>query len=185
MTDSETSSETADPEFILVARVTKPHGLRGEVKIFPFSGDPVSFASHYPLLQLAANEQETDNFLSCRVEKSRVQGKQVLAKLENCSDRNKAEQFSGFFVFVRDCDLPELTGDEFYLRELLDKPLIDTAGNLIGYVNRILEASGQELLVVQYQGREVLIPPVADFIVAMEYDRVIVDLPPGLLDINC
>lgn len=170
-------------KFILIGKIIKPHGLRGEVKIFPFSHDPASFIDHYSLLQLARDEQETKKFLSCRLENSRLQGKYVLTTLELCSDRNQAEQLSGFFVFARDCDLPELADDEFYLHELIGKPLIDKAGNLIGNVNRILEAGAQDLLVVQHQGREVLIPAVPDFIVAREDDHIVVDLPPGLLDL--
>ncbi len=170
-------------KFILIGKITKPHGLRGEVKIFPFSHDPASFIDNYSLLQLARDEQETKNFLSCKLKNSRLHGKYVLTTLELCSDRNQAEQLSGFFVFIRDCDLPSLADDEFYLHELIDKPLVDKAGNVIGNVNRILEAGTQELLVVQYKGREVLIPAVPEFIVAMEEDHIIVDLPPGLLDI--
>jgi 16S rRNA processing protein RimM len=177
-------SKKDDLKFILVGKITKPHGLRGEVKIFPFSGDPASFVANYSLLQLARDERETKNFLSSSVERVRVQGKQVIIKLESCSDRNMSEQLSGFFVFVRDCDLPELTDNEFYLYELIGKQIVDTKGNLIGLIDSILEAGGQELLVVQYQGREVLIPSAPDFIVAMEEDRIIVDLPLGLLDIE-
>ncbi len=177
-------SKKSVPGFILIGKITKPHGLRGEVKIFPFSGDPDSFIAHYPSLHLARDEQETKNFLSSRVEKARVQGKQVIVRLDLCADRNRAEQFAGFFVFVQECDLPKLPDDEFYLYELIGKQIIDTNGNLIGIVDRILEAGSQELLVLNCQGREVLIPPVSDFIVTMEEDRIIVDLPPGLLDIN-
>lgn len=177
-------SKNRTGKFILVGKITKPHGLRGEVKIFPFAGDPVSFVAHYSLLHLAGDEREIRNFVSCRMENARVQGTKVLTKLDLCSNRDEAEQFSGFFVFIRDCDLPELTDDEFYLYELLDKPLIDIKGNLIGIVDRIIEAGTQELLVVQYQGREVLIPAVHDIIVAVEKERIIVDLPPGLLNIN-
>jgi len=169
-------------EFILLGKISKAHGIRGEVKIFPYSGHPEQFAAAYRRLYLAADKESSPALYE--VEHSRVQGKQVLVKLADCPDRTAAEQLAGFFVYAQSQDLPKLSKEEFYLRELEGKELIDTAGNRIGFSSHIIAAGAQDLLIVRHGGKEYMVPIVRDFIVAIEKKRVVLDLPPGLMEIN-
>lgn len=169
-------------ELIPVGKVSKAHGIRGEIKIYPYSGDPEQFSSSYQRIFLSGDKDRMP--VSYDVERSRVQGRQVLLKLENCSTRTEAESLTGQQVYVPVNDLPKLGENEFYLHELEGRQLVDTAGTLLGYATRVIETSGHDLLVVQQEGKEYLVPVVGDFIVNIEKDRVVLDLPPGLLEIN-
>ncbi|MCF6187145.1 MAG: ribosome maturation factor RimM [Desulfobulbaceae bacterium] len=169
-------------ELVLVGKVSKAHGIRGEIKVYPYSGNPEQFAAAYHSILLSSDAESVP--VACVVEKARVQGKQVLLKLENCSDRTAAELLVGQLVYVPEEDLPELAEDEFYLQELQGKEVVDISGNLLGRSSHIIDTGAQDLLVILRAGKEYLIPVVGDFIVAIEEERVVLDLPPGLMEIN-
>jgi 16S rRNA processing protein RimM len=169
-------------DFILLGKISKAHGIRGEVKIFPYSGHPEQFAAVYRRLYLSVDKESVP--ARYEVEHSRVQGKQVLVKFAKCPDRTAAEQLAGFLVYARSEDLPELSEEEFYLHELEGKELFDTTGNALGFCKHIMPVGAQDLLVVRHAGKEYMIPVVRDFIVAIEKERVVMDLPPGLMEIN-
>jgi len=169
-------------KIVLVGKVSKAHGIRGEIKVYPYSGQPEQFAADYHRILLSRDTESVP--VAYAVEKARVQGKQVLLKPENCSDRTAAQMLVGQLVYVPEEDLPELGEDEFYLQELQGKEVVDISGNPLGRSSHIIDTGAQDLLVVQRAGKEYLIPVVGDFIVAIEPERVVLDLPPGLLEIN-
>lgn len=171
-----------DRGWILLGRVSKPHGLGGEVKVFPYSGDPHGLARSYQVLYLARDRE--DHPQPFRVRRARVQGRQALILLEGIANRTAAEQIAGFSVYVRAEELPPLDEDEFYLHELENRDLVDPEGTVLGRIKRIIETGGHDVLVVRQGKKEFLVPAVGDFIKAIEPDRVIMDLPPGLLEIN-
>jgi 16S rRNA processing protein RimM len=176
-------SASGTPEYVLLGKVSKPHGIRGEVKIYPYSGQPEQFVASYERLYLQCDDQ-TELLSRYTVERARVQGKQVLVALAECRDRNKAEALAGCQVYVAREDLPPLDEQEYYLHELIDKQLVDPDGRDLGTGKRIMVAGAQDQLVVEQEGREYLVPIVSAFIVGIEKDRVVLDLPPGLVELN-
>ncbi len=175
-------SDLERDDFIPLGKISKPHGIRGEVKIYPYSGSPEQFVDAYKHIYMAVDEQGP--LVELTIERSRIQGKLVLAKFKNYSDRAAAEHIVGREVFVHKNNLPDLSEDEFYLHELVGKELVDTSGATLGVSNWILTTSGQDLLIVQNRGREYMVPIVGDFIQSIDNKKIVVDLPPGLLDIN-
>jgi len=175
-------ADTSAGELIVVGKVSKPHGIRGELKIYPYSGQPDFFAASYRRLFLQCGSGQDP--VEFTVERSRVQGKQVLVALRECRDRNMAETLAGCEVHVARDDLPPLEENEFYLHELVGKQLVDQDGRRLGVGKRIMATGAQDQLVVEQDGRRFLVPIVGDFIVAVEDDRVVLDLPPGLMEIN-
>lgn len=169
-------------DFVLLGKVTRAHGIRGEIKVYPYSGDPQWFVTNYSqLLLFAAVNMDPVTYT---VEHARVQGKHVLLKLVGCQDRNHAEMLVGLEVYVQDGDLPDPGEEEFYLRDLVGKNIVDIDGAPLGQGTRIMETGAHNILVIERSGKEYLVPVVGEFIVAIKEDSVILELPPGLLEIN-
>jgi len=171
-----------EDHWILLGKVTKAHGLKGEVKIYPYSGDPFGFRDRYQRLYLARDADAAP--VGRAVRSARVQGKFVLVRLEGIRDRNAAEQMAGSSVYVPKQDLPDLEEDEFYLHQLAGRLLVDRRGTVLGRISGFLETAAQEILVVRQGEREFLVPVVGEYIVGIEAEQVVMDLPDGLLDIN-
>ena len=169
-----------DDRLVQLGRVSKPHGVRGELKIFPYSGDPGGLL-RYRELHLAL-EGEPGRFFS--VERARVQGRQVIVALAGIGDRSQAELLQGAEVAVRRGDLPPLADDEFYLDDLEGCLVVTADGEEIGRVAGILATGPNDVLAVRGARGEVLVPLVPEFVVSLEADRLVVDLPDGLVEVN-
>jgi len=168
-------------DFVPLGRITKAHSIRGEIKVFPFSGSPETML-HYSELLLVSKDCATPT--TYRIERARVQKNAVLLRLEGCNDRNAAEDLVRSQVYVHKDALPEPDPDEFYLRDLEGKLLKTTEGQAVGRITGFLANSAQDLLCVQGDEEEYLIPLIPEFLHAVDEDEVTVSLPPGLLEIN-
>jgi len=171
--------QTAD--LVLLGKVTKPHGIRGEIKVYPFSGEPENFLQYSRIL-LAPDEHGVPQ--SYTVKRARVQKNTVLLQLEECLTRNQAEELVNFFLYVYEDELPKPEPGEFYLRDLEGKQVVTEQGETLGTVHGILQRGVQDIVRVTNGQKEYLIPLVPEFLVALDNNRVTVSLPPGLLDIN-
>ncbi len=172
---------TSAGEFVLLGKITKPHGIRGEVKVHPFSGKPENFLSYREFFLSSENSAER---IPYKVEKARAQAKQVLMQFASCTTRTEAESLVGSQVWIRSQELPELEENEFYLLELEGKMVVTTDGLELGQVTGVLETAAHEILCIAGKHQEYLVPVEKSFIVHIGDDKVVLDLPPGLLDIN-
>jgi 16S rRNA processing protein RimM len=168
-------------KYLLVGKTTKPHGLRGEVKIYCFSGQPENFLDYKELTLVDLNNRLIGPIA---VTKSRVQGKAAVVKFATIADRTAAEQIEGFEVLLLKEQLPETKAGEYYWHQYEGKQLVDTDGALIGTIRELFDSGAQDIFVVDTENGEALIPVINDFIVEETDKKIVVDLPPGLLEIN-
>jgi 16S rRNA processing protein RimM len=172
-------------DLVLIGKITKPHGIGGELKVYPYSGEPENLLHYTRFLLITGEGAEPVEY---RVKRARVQKNTVLLKLAGADSRNDAEALVNSRLYVSEDDLPDPDPDEFYLRDLEGKQMITEQGQLIGRISRILFGNGQDIAEVRDEsGRQkhtYLIPLAAEFLLAIEEDTVRVSLPPGLLEIN-
>ncbi|MGE4559791.1 MAG: ribosome maturation factor RimM [Desulfobulbus sp.] len=178
---AEENNAPAEQSFVLLGTITRPHGIRGELKVRPFTAHPENFG-RYPRLFLSGSEQGPRR--ECTNRQARVSGGQVILRLGECGTRDAAESLVGQLVWLATEDLPPLAGDEFYLHTLLGKEIRTVAGQALGRAEDLLSGSEQDILVVRQGGKEYLIPIVKAFIHSIEADVVFLELPEGLLEIN-
>lgn len=172
---------TVGKDRVILGKVAKAHGIKGEVKIFPYSGKPENF-HHYKIIFITGKYgAEPDKYT---IEKSRVTGKFALLTLQECRSRNEAEELVGLDVSVFRNDFPELSENEFYLADLEGKNVVTDDGDFLGQICGILQTGGHDIIAVKYKGREYLVPAIKEFLIRFDANEVVVKLPPGLLDIN-
>jgi 16S rRNA processing protein RimM len=174
-------SEEQAGSFVLLGKVVKAHGIRGEVKIYSFT-ETAGNLNSYKKFYLSADDGDTHTAYT--VKKVRAQGGTTIATLEECINRNQAEMLVGHGVWVDSDDLPELDDGEFYLHSLQGKQAVTVDGQNLGKIVSFITGRGQDLLSIQGDGKEYLVPFVSDFIVENKDDKIVFSLPPGLLDIN-
>jgi 16S rRNA processing protein RimM len=167
--------------YLLIGKVTEPHGLKGEVKIFSFAGQPENIR-HYKKLVLVTPSGRLSP--SSMIETCRIKGKSAIVGLNSVSDRNGAEAITGMGVLIRKEDLPQPGKDEFYLYSMEGLPVVTTQGRKLGTVKHIFSNGAQDLLVVQDKDEEYLIPVLDSIIISYDTEKIIIEPPPGLLEIN-
>jgi 16S rRNA processing protein RimM len=167
-------------QFVHVGTLTKPHGIRGDLKIISFSGEPENFQGYPELIVVDEQEQMSEySVLKCR-----SQGRFAVVSLKGVTTRNQSEALTGRQVWVAESYLPDLDASEFYWRDAMGKDVTGLDGQHIGTLVNLFDAGGQDMMVVQTDDGEVLIPGQSEFVVEINEFGVVVDLPPGLLEVN-
>jgi 16S rRNA processing protein RimM len=108
----------------------------------------------------------------------------LIVKIPGLGNREEAAALKGWRLVLPRALLPPLPDDEIYWADLLGLTVSTTAGQALGRVERLMEAGAGLLLVVaDSAGRERLIPFQPDFVTDLADGRLVVDPPPGLLDL--
>ena len=168
-------------QFVLIGKISKAHGLKGEVKICPFSGKSNSITQHGKLFLVASHGNVSP---ALRVLKVRGSGREVIVSLEGVTDRSRAETYCGCGVLVQKEDLPVPEDDGFYLHELEGIQVKTVAGRELGRVEAFFDNGVQDILVVRGSDNEYLIPLIPGMIVERNEELLTIAPPPGLLEMN-
>lgn len=160
-------------ERLVVGRVAKAHGIRGEVAIEVLSDAPGRFA-------VGATVLDGERVLT--VESVRPHHDRLLIKFEQIPDRTAAEHLRGARLEIPGEAAHELDEGVFYPHQLRGLAVVDAAGRALGTLARVEEGVVNDLWVVDVGGREVLVPAVRQIVtdVDLEAGRITVDPPEGL-----
>ena len=171
---------------VIVGRVGRPHGIRGEVVIGVRTDEPdLRFAVGATLD--SSRDQEQEDGAQLTVTSARWHSGQLLVAFAGVTDRTAAAELTGSWLSVDSSQLPEIGDpDEFRDHELIGLSVRTSAGDPVGVVTDVLHY-GQDLLVVQRaDGRdgESLVPFVKAIVPEVDVNAgvLVIDPPPGLLD---
>ncbi len=170
--------------YVLVAYTRKPHGLQGELglKVEAAYLEDVLRAS---VIFIRLQGREVPYF----VEQLRVTDKPLL-KLEDVDNREAAQTLVAKEVYLRESDLipeaeRELEAEELDYAFLTGYRIEDATKGIIGTIEEVVELPQQEMAVLQYEGRELLIPLNDQLILDIQEEQQLVkmELPAGLLEL--
>jgi 16S rRNA processing protein RimM len=164
-----------------LGRISKPHGLNGEVRIVLYSGNLDSINS---VNRLFIYKKEREKPVELRITKLRIQNNTTIIGLEGITTIEEASGLRGSIVMVDKCDLPEPKEDEYYWFQLIGLNVVTKEGNFIGTVKNLIDREPQALLVVENNEKEFLIPMVDTIVkgVKLEESEVIITPIEGLFD---
>jgi len=172
---------------VIVGRIGRPHGIRGEVVIGVRTDEPdLRFAvgSVVDASRSAEDDLPADR-APLKVASVRWHSGQLLAGFAGITDRTAAGELTGTWLSVDSSQLPATSDpDEYRDHELIGLSVRTTAGEPVGVVADMLHY-GQDLLVVRRaDGGESLVPFVKPFVPEVDLGAgfVVIDPPPGLLD---
>jgi 16S rRNA processing protein RimM len=175
------------PDEVVVARIGRPHGVRGEVSVELRTDEPERRFADGAVLDLrpAGGLIHGDTPTRLTVTGSRTHQDRLLVSFAEVGDRNAAERLRGALL-VTDVggEAPE-DPEEFYDHQLVGLAVVTVEGTASGTVAEVVHTGAQDLLVVRRPGREdALVPFVAALVpeVDLEAGRVVVADRPGLLE---
>jgi 16S rRNA processing protein RimM len=163
------------PDRICVAQIGGAHGIRGEVKLKSFTGDPMAVTEYGPL-------ESEDRSRSFEIEVVRPAKGHLVARLRGIGDRNAAERLANVRLFVPRSRLPPPAPDEFYHADLIGLAAVTAEGVEIGSVVAVHDFGAGDILEVRPQagGRTLLLPFADAFVPSVDIaGRRIVVAPPA------
>jgi 16S rRNA processing protein RimM len=169
-----------DDDLILVGRVARAHGNRGQVIVNLDTDFPDARFVEGRRLLVGADGTER------RIESVRFhQGRPIVA-FEGVDSIDAAESLTGAELKMRASDLDPLPANTFYHHDLVGCRVVTREGAEIGRVTSVEGPMERSLLVVARRGGEVMIPVVAGICVNVDpvARTIVVELPEGLIDLN-
>lgn len=171
-------------DLLLIGRVLRAHGVRGEVKVLPLTDDPGRFDGLDDVFIGPAPERVKPVSVEAVRFQPTKKGITVVLKFSGVDTREAAETLRKAQVFAREADLPALEEDEVYLHDLIGLAVVTEAGEPVGVLADVLDMPGQFIYVVSREGKpEAMIPAVPEFVVEtdLEGGRLVIRPIEGLL----
>lgn len=136
------------------------HGIKGDLKVKPLT-DFDRFYKGSRLYILHNND-----YYEMHVKKASEFGAYYLVSFEGYEDINKVLQFHSDDIYISELDRKdELEEGEYYFSDLIGKMVVNQNGDKKGIVKEVRELPQADYLVVDYNGKNVLVPFINEFVI--------------------
>lgn len=161
-----------------MGKITSVFGIKGWVKVISYTEPRDNIAAYKKWQLLRDGQLRTVDVLECR-----PHGVGLVARLDDCEDRELAKQYCGSLIQVATADLPELGEGECYWHQLEGLKVLSVDAQLFGRVAYLFETGSNDVLVVKacagsIDSAERLIPYLPDQVIKK------VDLVAGVIEVD-
>jgi 16S rRNA processing protein RimM len=166
----------SDPDRLAIGRIVRPHGVRGELIVEPYSE---TIRSVDPESEVFIDSLQTPY----KVLSLRSHQKRLILRIEGCEDRETAEAFRGSELLIPTPDVEPLPDGVYYRWQILGLEVKEQAGRTLGTITDILETGANDVYIVRGDDeRELLLPAIKEVIIEvnLENGHLLVRLPDGL-----
>lgn len=165
-------------QFLQVGVISSTHGIRGEVKVFPTTDDPMRFKKLKKVLLDTGRER-----LELEVQSVRFFKQFAIVKFKGIDNINDIEKYKGKGIFVPREDAVPLDEDEYYIADLIGMEVFTEDGHF-GVVKDVIETGANEVYIIESDEHgEVLIPAIRQCVldVNVEEKKMKIRLMDGLI----
>ena len=166
----------SDPDHLVVGRIVRPHGIRGELIVEPYSETIRSI--EVESVVFIESMQSPYKVLALRNHQRRL-----ILRIEGCEDRTAAERFRGSELLIPTPVAEPLPDGVYYRWQILGLAVSDVAGRSLGTVSDILETGANDVYIIRGEDSiELLLPAIKEVIlkVDLEGGQLLVRVPDGL-----
>lgn len=167
-------------EVLQVGIITAPHGVRGEVKVYPTTDDPMRFKRLKQVILDTGREK-----LTLEIEGVKFFKKLVILKFKELNDINDVEKYRQKSLYVTREQAVRLGRDEYFIADLMGLRVLDEQEKEIGVLEDVIETGANDVYVITMKdGRELLLPAIKQCILQVDVGAgfIKVHILDGLLD---
>lgn len=167
-------------DLLQVGAITQPHGIHGEVKVFPTTNDVKRFKKLKEVILDTGREQKV-----LEIEGVKFFKQYAILKFKGYDNINDIEKYKGKPLLVTRENAVKLGRDEYFIADLIGIEVYDEDGKYLGVLQKVIETGANDVYEVKFEdGREVLFPAIRQCIldVDMENRKMKVRIMDGLLD---
>lgn len=165
-------------EYFEIGQISNTHGLKGELKVRPFTESKKRFEELSSILVDFKGELKKYD-----IEKIRYQNDIVLLKLKGIDDIDEALKLKGNYIKIPRDDAKKAEKDEFFIADLIGCMVYQN--DLIGVVDDVFTAGASDVYVIKRKGKKDLLIPAIESVIKnidIENKRIDVEIPRGLDD---
>ncbi len=149
-------------DFLLIGKVAKPHGLRGQVKVHSYASSHENFCAGRKVYLSLGQEMK-----ALLISEVKVQAHDLLLTFQGLDNRQQAEGLSGQALYMDKKDLNALPEGEYYWYQLIGSRAYDEQGRFLGIMEEIFPTAAHDIWVIRNGKEELLLPAVEDFVVSI------------------
>lgn len=167
-------------QLVPVGRITKPHGLKGELKFVPFLVDDEILTC----LNQIYLETSRGSPTQWQVESLRGSGAKLILKLKGCNSIEDAEDLAGQTLSAPREEFAELPEGEYYRFDILGLDVFDEKGLGYGKVTDVIVTGSNDVYIVSDGKKEILLPMIDEVIkkIDLKERKLIFHIIEGLLE---
>ena len=166
-------------EYFEIGQIVNTNGLKGVVKVKPFTDDIKEFETFESIYV-----QKKAELVAFKIESVRYAKNMVFLKLYGINTIEEAEKLRNLYIKVERDALPELEEDSYYVVDLLECEVETVDGEALGKMDDIFNTGSNDVYVVKNEeGKQVLLPAIKEVIknVDIPNKKIIVKLMEGLI----
>lgn len=163
-----------------IGKIVNTHGLRGEVKVVPWTDSPEVFDDLSYVYIKIKNEYKKLTVKSVKYQKNNV-----IVKFGEYNDINEILPYKNFVLYAEREELGELPEGVYYIVDLIGLSVYTEDGEFVGKIADVFNAGSSDIYDVKREGKKNLLLPVIDDVVKnvdIEGGKVIVNIMEGLDD---
>ena len=167
-------------KYLEIGQIVNTFGIKGQVKIVPFTDDITRFDELKEIYVEKKNELKL-----FQIEQVNYKKNMVILKLKGIETVEEAEKLRNCYLKIDRKDAKKLPKDTYFIVDLLGLDVYTDEGKLIGKVDDIYNAGSSDIYVVKDElGKQILLPAIKDVLkeVDLENQKIIVHLIKGLVD---
>lgn len=164
-------------EFLEAGKIVTTHGIKGEVKIMPYTDVP-ELLCDFDRLFIGKKHEEVF------IERSRVFKNTVIAKIEGVDTPEAAEKLRNKLLYMHRDDL-ELVDGTYFIQDLIGIEVRDAdTEQVYGTIADVMQTGANDVYVVKGNDREYLVPAIADVVITTDIEGGAMTIRPldGLFD---
>ncbi len=143
-----------------IGKIVNTHGLRGEVKIVPWTDSPEDFEDISEVFVKIKSEYKPLTVQSVRYQKNNL-----IVKFKEISDIDEAIGYKTAVVYADRDELGELDDGVYYIVDLIGLDVIEDTGEKIGVISDVFNTGANDIYEVKREGKRNLLLPVIDSVV--------------------
>ncbi|GIW16550.1 MAG: ribosome maturation factor RimM [Tepidiforma sp.] len=163
------------PGYTAVARVLRPHALRGELRVEVFSPTARNIQRGRPVYLQGIRRV---------VERARQAGDDWIIKLSGLDTRTQVEHLHGELLEALDSDVLRDDSESYFIYELIGLEVVTASGESLGTIVEVLQPGANDVYVVHGERGEILVPAIGQVVreINLGARRVVITPLPGMLD---
>lgn len=168
-------------DFYFLGKIIKTSGYKGNL-VFFFDVDDIAY--YHDLTAVFA--ELGGELVPLAISMINIKNSNTAyVQLEDVNTEEEAAALTGSELFLPLSYLPPLTGNKFYYHEIMGFEVMDTNSGKIGIVESVIDQGPQDILIIAFQGKEILLPVSDEILVKVDRTKklLFVNSPEGLLDI--
>ena len=153
-----------------IGKIVNTHGLRGEVKVVPWTDYPEDFER---IKNVTIKQRNTE--ISCTVKSVKYQKNNIILGFSEFKSIEEVEKLKNAVLYASREELGELPEGVYYIADLIGMQVVDDEGNTIGVLGDVIKTGSNDVYSVKRENkRDLLLPVIDDVILSVDTEKRVI-----------